>query len=52
MSQAQTPAQAAEALLDLALAPQVDPAQHGELVRFGAVLDWHGPAPDREPAPS
>jgi carbonyl reductase 1 len=52
MSQAQTPEQAAEALLELALARDVDPAHHGELVRFGAVLDWHGPAPDREPAAS
>ena len=41
MSAAQTPAQAAVALLDLALAPSVDPRFHGELVRFGRVLPWH-----------
>jgi carbonyl reductase 1 len=40
MSQAQTPEQAAQALLDLALAPSVDPATYGELVRFGKVLPW------------
>jgi carbonyl reductase 1 len=40
MSAAQTPAQAAEALLDLALAPTVDPRFYGELVRFGRVLPW------------
>ncbi|HEV7964851.1 MAG TPA: SDR family NAD(P)-dependent oxidoreductase [Actinoplanes sp.] len=47
MSQAQTPAQAAEALLDLALTPEVDFAFHGELVRFGQVLAWEtGSAPE------
>jgi carbonyl reductase 1 len=40
MSAAQTPAQAAEALLDLALAPAVDPRFYGELVRSGRVLPW------------
>jgi NAD(P)-dependent dehydrogenase (short-subunit alcohol dehydrogenase family) len=40
MSAAQTPAQAAEALLDLALAPTVDPRFYGELVRSGRVLPW------------
>jgi carbonyl reductase 1 len=40
MSQAQTPQQAAAALLDLALAPGVDPSTYGELVRFGKVLPW------------
>jgi NAD(P)-dependent dehydrogenase (short-subunit alcohol dehydrogenase family) len=40
MSAAQTPAQAAEALLDLALAPTVDARFHGELVRSGRVLPW------------
>ncbi len=39
---AQTPEQAAEAVLDLALADAVDPAVHGELVRFGQVLPWYG----------
>lgn len=42
MSQAQTPAQAASALLDLALSGTVDPAHYGELVRYGKVLPWHG----------
>ena len=40
MSAAQTPAQAATALLDLALAPAVDPRFRGELVQFGRVLPW------------
>jgi NAD(P)-dependent dehydrogenase (short-subunit alcohol dehydrogenase family) len=40
MSQAQTPAEAAIALVDLALADTVDPAYYGELVRFGQVLPW------------
>ncbi|OLB63852.1 MAG: hypothetical protein AUI10_13580 [Actinobacteria bacterium 13_2_20CM_2_72_6] len=41
MSQAQTPEQAAVAVLDLALAPAPDPATYGELVQFGKVLPWH-----------
>jgi carbonyl reductase 1 len=40
MSAAQTPAQAASAVLDLVLAERVDPAFYGELVRFGKVLPW------------
>jgi carbonyl reductase 1 len=40
MSRAQTPEQAAVAVLDLVLAPAVDPAQYGELVQFGKVLPW------------
>jgi len=48
-SQAQTPAQAAKAILDLVLADRVDPATYGELVRFGGVLPWHSGTP-REPA--
>lgn len=36
---APSPAQAAEALLDLVVRP-VDPAHYGELVRAGAVLPW------------
>jgi carbonyl reductase 1 len=40
MSRAQTPEQAAEALLDLAVAPNVDSATYGELVQFGKVLPW------------
>jgi carbonyl reductase 1 len=42
MSQAQSPSQAAEALLELALAESVDAAHYGELVRFGRVLPWRG----------
>lgn len=45
MSQAQTPAQAASALLDLALAPSADPALYGELVQFGKVLPWGAELP-------
>ena len=40
MSGAQTPLQAAEPLLELALDPSPDPAFYGELVRFGEVLPW------------
>ena len=40
MSDAQTPAQAAVALLHLALDPDVDPLFYGELIRFGKVLPW------------
>jgi NAD(P)-dependent dehydrogenase (short-subunit alcohol dehydrogenase family) len=40
MSAAQTPAQAASAVLDLVLAERVDPAFYGQLVRFGEVLPW------------
>jgi carbonyl reductase 1 len=40
MSHAQSPSQAAEALLELALAGCVNPAHYGELVRFGQVLPW------------
>lgn len=42
MSQAQSPAQSAEALLELALGERVDSAHYGELVRFGQVLPWRG----------
>jgi NAD(P)-dependent dehydrogenase (short-subunit alcohol dehydrogenase family) len=52
MSQAQSPAQAAEALLELALSPSADPAHHGQLVRFGQALDWYGPAAERAVAAS
>ncbi|MEX5637725.1 hypothetical protein [Parafrankia sp. FMc2] len=43
VSTAPTPAQAAVALLDLALDP-VDPQHHGQLIRDGEVLPW---APER-----
>ncbi|MGY0021662.1 SDR family NAD(P)-dependent oxidoreductase [Streptomyces sp. cg35] len=44
-SQAQTPARAAAAVLGIVLTESVDPALHGELVRFGKVLPWHDGAP-------
>ncbi|SDP21934.1 SDR family NAD(P)-dependent oxidoreductase [Actinacidiphila guanduensis] len=44
-SQAQSPEQAAAAVLDLILAEHVDPALYGELVRFGHALDWHAGTP-------
>ena len=42
MSRAQTPAQAAYALLRLALDPEVDQRFYGELVQFGRVIPWTG----------
>ncbi|MGW1209380.1 SDR family NAD(P)-dependent oxidoreductase [Streptomyces sp. NPDC002499] len=44
-SGAQTPADAARAVLDLVFADGVDPALYGELVRFGRALRWHDGAP-------
>ncbi|WP_406450170.1 SDR family NAD(P)-dependent oxidoreductase [Streptomyces sp. NBC_01622] len=44
-SQAKSPAEAAAAVLDLVFAERVDPALYGELVRFGAALDWHSGKP-------
>jgi len=46
-SHAQTPDQAARAVLDLILAVgrRVDPATYGELVQFGQVLPWHSGTP-------
>ncbi|WP_369231256.1 SDR family NAD(P)-dependent oxidoreductase [Streptomyces sp. R21] len=44
-SHAQTPAQAAVAVLDLLLAERVDPATYGELVRFGEVVPWREGTP-------
>jgi carbonyl reductase 1 len=41
MSDAQSPAQAAAAVLDVVLASRPDPAWYGELVRDGRVLPWH-----------
>jgi carbonyl reductase 1 len=43
-SQAQTPDEAARAVLDLVFADP-DPATYGELVRFGRVLPWTGGGP-------
>jgi NAD(P)-dependent dehydrogenase (short-subunit alcohol dehydrogenase family) len=40
MSRAQTPAQAAGALLDLVLDPAPHPELYGELIRFGERLPW------------
>ena len=40
MSGAQTPAQAARALLDLAVGPTPDAELYGELIRFGRRLPW------------
>ncbi|MEB8338233.1 SDR family NAD(P)-dependent oxidoreductase [Streptomyces endophyticus] len=47
-SQAKSPAEAARAVLDLVSADTVDPAHYGELVRFGAALDWHDGTPPVE----
>ncbi|MFJ4930108.1 SDR family NAD(P)-dependent oxidoreductase [Streptomyces sp. NPDC088736] len=47
-SQAQSPAQAAEAVLDLVFSDHVDPSLYGELVRFGKALDWHDGTPPVE----
>ncbi|MER5528574.1 SDR family NAD(P)-dependent oxidoreductase [Streptomyces sp. NPDC002677] len=44
-SQAQSPADAARAVLDLVFADHVDPALYGELVRFGKALPWHDGTP-------
>jgi carbonyl reductase 1 len=40
MSHAQTPAQAAGPLVDLALRSSLDASLYGELIRFGHVLPW------------
>jgi carbonyl reductase 1 len=45
-SEAQTPEQAARAVLDLVL-DDLDPSTYGELVRFGHVLPWHSGNPAR-----
>jgi NAD(P)-dependent dehydrogenase (short-subunit alcohol dehydrogenase family) len=47
-SQAQTPAQAAEGVLDLVFTAPVDPALYGELVRSGKALDWYAGTPPVE----
>ncbi|MYX97453.1 SDR family NAD(P)-dependent oxidoreductase [Streptomyces sp. SID486] len=47
-SQAQPPARAAEAVLDLVFAEHVDPGLYGELVRFGKALPWHDGTPPVE----
>jgi carbonyl reductase 1 len=40
MSEAQTPQEAAVALLELALDPAVDARHYGELIQFGSVIGW------------
>ncbi|KUM99554.1 carbonyl reductase [Streptomyces yokosukanensis] len=45
---AQSPAEAAEAVLDLILDGPVDPALYGELVRTGTALPWHDGTPPVE----
>ncbi|MFB7054547.1 SDR family NAD(P)-dependent oxidoreductase [Streptomyces vinaceus] len=45
---AQSPAEAARAVLDLVFAEHVDPALYGELIRFGKALDWHDGTPPVE----
>ncbi|WP_055490746.1 SDR family NAD(P)-dependent oxidoreductase [Streptomyces sp. TP-A0356] len=47
-SQAQSPAAAAGAVLDLIFAEHADPALYGELVRFGKALPWHDGTPPVE----
>jgi NAD(P)-dependent dehydrogenase (short-subunit alcohol dehydrogenase family) len=47
-SHAQTPAEAARAVLDLVFAEGVDPDLYGELVRFGKVVPWHDGTPPTE----
>src|SRR3984893_4424250 len=44
-SRAQTPEQAARAVLDLILAGRLDPATYRELVQCGQVLPWHSGTP-------
>lgn len=44
-SAARTPAEAAGPIVDLVLARPADPAYHGELVRFGAVVPWSAGSP-------
>ncbi|WP_089107541.1 SDR family NAD(P)-dependent oxidoreductase [Streptomyces hyaluromycini] len=47
-SGAQSPAEAARAVLDLVFAEQVDPGLYGELIRFGRPLPWHEGTPPVE----
>jgi carbonyl reductase 1 len=44
-SAARTPAEAADPIVDLVLAATTDPAFHGELVRYGAVVRWGAGSP-------
>ncbi|MFF7601754.1 SDR family NAD(P)-dependent oxidoreductase [Streptomyces mirabilis] len=47
-SQAQSPSEAARAVLDLVFTEHVDPALYGELIRFGKALPWHDGTPPVE----
>ncbi|SOE33519.1 SDR family NAD(P)-dependent oxidoreductase [Streptomyces sp. OK228] len=47
-SQAQSPSEAARAVLDLVFTEHVDPALYGELIRFGKALAWHDGTPPVE----
>ncbi|MFE1878498.1 SDR family NAD(P)-dependent oxidoreductase [Streptomyces diastatochromogenes] len=47
-SHAQSPTEAARAVLDLVLADGVDPSLYGELVRFGKPLNWYDGTPPVE----
>ncbi|MFD8127515.1 SDR family NAD(P)-dependent oxidoreductase [Streptomyces mirabilis] len=47
-SQAQSPSEAARAVLDLVVTEHVDPALYGELIRFGKALPWHDGTPPVE----
>ncbi|WP_330328430.1 SDR family NAD(P)-dependent oxidoreductase [Streptomyces sp. NBC_00536] len=47
-SGAQSPAEAARAVLDVVFAEHLDPSLYGELIRFGKPLDWRGGTPPVE----
>ncbi|MET7897186.1 SDR family NAD(P)-dependent oxidoreductase [Streptomyces mirabilis] len=47
-TQAQSPSEAAHAVLDLVFTEHVDPALYGELIRFGKALPWHDGTPPVE----
>ncbi|MFF1473160.1 SDR family NAD(P)-dependent oxidoreductase [Streptomyces mirabilis] len=47
-SQAQSPSEAARAVLDLVFTEHVHPALYGELIRFGKALPWHDGTPPVE----
>ncbi|MGY5120719.1 SDR family NAD(P)-dependent oxidoreductase [Streptomyces sp. 900105755] len=47
-SGAQSPAEAARAVLDLVFTEDVDPGLYGELIRFGKPLPWHDGTPPVE----
>ncbi|MFI5695999.1 SDR family NAD(P)-dependent oxidoreductase [Kribbella sp. NPDC051586] len=44
-SQAKSPADAVQPIVDLILSDRVDPAQYGELIRDGKVVDWKPSTP-------